>query len=88
MAMIYDDDGYRRILDNLHGGIHLVDQNRVIQYWNKAAEKSTGYSAAVVVVRKSCADNILTHVNSSGEGLCNSLLYKSKGSGRNYLTIT
>jgi len=58
-----------RIMENLHDGLYLVDKDRVIIYWNKAAEKISGFTADEVV-GKSCADNILTHVDSNGNNLC------------------
>ncbi len=63
------DDSFRRILDNLHDGLYFVDRQRVITYWNKAAERISGFTAAEVV-GKSCADNILTHVDGHGCALC------------------
>ncbi|MCK9227432.1 MAG: sensor domain-containing diguanylate cyclase [Syntrophorhabdaceae bacterium] len=60
---------YRRIVDNLYDGLYLVDQNRKIRYWNKGAERISGFTAAEVV-GKSCADNILTHVDKDGNSLC------------------
>jgi len=60
---------YNRIVDNLHDGLYVVDRNRVVQYWNKAAESISGFAAAEVV-GKSCADNILTHVDGGGHNLC------------------
>lgn len=62
-------DTYKRIVENLHDGLYFVDQNRVITYWNKEAEKITGYSADEVVGKR-CMDNILTHVDSDGNSLC------------------
>ena len=62
-------DSYKLWLDNLFDGAYVVDNKRVIQYWNKAAEELTGYSAAEVVGR-SCADNILNHVDLAGNLLC------------------
>jgi diguanylate cyclase (GGDEF)-like protein/PAS domain S-box-containing protein len=67
--MNFDGDTYARIIDNLHDGLYFVDTNRVITYWNKAAERISGYSSAEVV-GKSCADNILTHVDCDGKNLC------------------
>lgn len=67
--MIFDKDSYRRILDNLYNGLYLVDRDRVIRYWNKAAEKISGFTADEVV-GKSCSDNILTHVDGKGHSLC------------------
>lgn len=63
------DESFRRILENLHDGLYFVDRNRVITYWNKAAERISGFAAAEVV-GKSCADNILTHVDGHGCALC------------------
>ena len=36
---------YKEIIDNLHDGVYFVDRDRVITYWNKGAERITGYSA-------------------------------------------
>ena len=62
-------DSYKLWLDNLFDGAYVVDTKRVIQYWNKAAEELTGFSAEEVVGR-SCADNILNHVDLAGNLLC------------------
>ena len=70
--MIFDKDSYRRIVDNIYDGLYIVDKNRIIQYWNKGAERISGYSASEVVGR-SCADNILTHVDSDGNNLCDGM---------------
>jgi diguanylate cyclase (GGDEF)-like protein/PAS domain S-box-containing protein len=67
--MKLDQSSYARIIDNLHDGLYFVDADRIITYWNKAAERITGYRAAEVI-GKSCADNILTHVDSEGCVLC------------------
>ncbi len=67
--MLLDRDSYSRILDNLYDGLYFVDCDRVIRYWNKAAEKITGFTASEVI-GKSCSDNILTHVDSDGNNLC------------------
>ena len=57
------------ILDNIYGGVYYVDQNRKIRYWNKEAEKITGFSKAEVI-GKHCYDNILQHVDDQGTNLC------------------
>jgi diguanylate cyclase (GGDEF)-like protein/PAS domain S-box-containing protein len=67
--MILEHDSYERIIESLHDGLYFVDRDRVITYWNKAAEQTSGYSADEVV-GKSCSDNILTHVDSEGNSLC------------------
>ena len=67
--MTIDKDSFERIIENLHDGLYIVDANRTILYWNKAAERISGFSADEVV-GKSCADNILTHIDSEGNSLC------------------
>ncbi|MCX6080494.1 MAG: GGDEF domain-containing protein [Chloroflexi bacterium] len=60
---------YKELLDNLYDGVYFVDNERRITYWNKSAERLTGYSAEQVMGR-SCKDNILNHCNGQGEELC------------------
>ena len=67
--MILDRVSYSRIIDNLYDGLYFVDRDRIIQYWNKAAERISGYTAAEVV-GSSCSNNILTHVDINGNNLC------------------
>ncbi|MFC1889445.1 diguanylate cyclase [Thermodesulfobacteriota bacterium] len=62
-------DSYESIIENLHDGFYVVDRDRIITFWNKAAEQISGYTANEVV-GKSCSDNILTHVDSEGNNLC------------------
>ncbi len=67
--MKFDNESYRRIVDNLYEGLYFVDRNRVITYWNKAAERISGYRAEEVVGH-SCRDNILCHIDGKGNELC------------------
>jgi diguanylate cyclase (GGDEF)-like protein/PAS domain S-box-containing protein len=67
--MSLEKDSYERIIENLYDGLYFVDRDRVITYWNKGAERISGFTADEVV-GKSCADNILTHVDSQGNSLC------------------
>jgi diguanylate cyclase (GGDEF)-like protein/PAS domain S-box-containing protein len=67
--MKLDEDTYARIIDNLYDGLYFVNRDRIITYWNKAAERISGYAANEVVGR-SCSDNILTHVDDEGRSLC------------------
>ncbi|MGB8982330.1 MAG: GGDEF domain-containing protein [Anaerolineales bacterium] len=60
---------YKDIIDNLYDGVYFVDRDRVINYWNKGAERITGYSAAQTMGR-SCRDNLLNHVTANGVQLC------------------
>lgn len=76
-------ESFQRIVDNLHDGLYLVDRNRVITYWNKAAERISGF-AAEDVVGKCCGDNILNHVDGKGCALCTGMcpLAETMGDGR------
>lgn len=67
--MNFSRESYARIIDNLHDGLYFVDRERKITFWNKAAERIAGFSAAEVLGRH-CSDNILNHVNAAGETLC------------------
>ena len=60
------------VLENLHDGLYFTDTHRVITFWNHAAERITGYTAAEVLGR-SCAANILVHVDTDGRSLCRGL---------------
>ncbi|WP_281746437.1 sensor domain-containing diguanylate cyclase [Thermanaerovibrio acidaminovorans] len=60
---------YKAILDNLLDGVYSTDLERTITYWNRAAERITGYSAQEVLGRH-CHDNILVHVDGEGRSLC------------------
>lgn len=60
---------YKSLLDNLFDGVYFVDTERRITYWNKGAERITGYSAEQVT-DKFCRDNILNHCTENGEELC------------------
>lgn len=75
--MEISSDSFSYVVDNLYDGLYVVDNDRIITYWNKAAERISGFSAEEVVGKK-CSDNILTHVDAKGESLClgNCLLAK------------
>jgi PAS domain S-box-containing protein len=64
-------DFYKRLLDNLHDGVYFVNQDREIVYWNGGAERITGY-AGDDVIGSHCWDNILMHVDTQGNSLCQS----------------
>ncbi len=60
-----------RTLNNLYDGVYVVNPQRVILFWNKAAEAMTGYSAEEVT-GKSCKDDILNHIDENGVLICRS----------------
>ncbi len=64
-----DDGFYKTLLDNLYDGVYFVDRDRRITYWNRGAERITGFTSAEVVGKR-CADAILMHVDLEGKILC------------------
>lgn len=67
--MPHEPDFYKNIVDNLYDGVYFVDRDRTITYWNKGAERISGYPAAQVIGRR-CRDNLLNHVTANGVSLC------------------
>lgn len=60
---------YLNIINNLRDGIYFVDNERRIQFWNKAAENITGYSCEDVVGKR-CQETMLNHIDEEGRPLC------------------
>lgn len=67
--MAENNDFYKEIIENLYDGVYFVDRDRVITFWNKGAERITGYSAPQTIGR-ACRDNLLNHVTANGVQLC------------------
>ncbi len=64
-----NDDFYRTILDNVADGVYFCDRDRRVTFWNRSAERISGYTAEDVV-GSSCSQNILVHVDERGTSLC------------------
>ena len=64
-----DDNFYKKMLENLHDGVYFVDNERKITFWNKGAERITGFTAEEVT-GSYCFDNFLNHVDNDGKQLC------------------
>jgi diguanylate cyclase (GGDEF)-like protein/PAS domain S-box-containing protein len=62
-------DLYKRLIDNLYDGVYFVDPERRITYWNRGAERITGYLSEAVV-GTCCNQNLLKHVTDNGKQLC------------------
>jgi diguanylate cyclase (GGDEF)-like protein/PAS domain S-box-containing protein len=62
-------DFYQALLEELIEGIYYVDRDRNILFWNRAAERITGFTKKEVI-GKSCRDNLLIHVDDGGRHLC------------------
>jgi PAS domain S-box-containing protein len=57
------------VLDDMFDAVYITDKHRHILFWNRGAERVTGYAAADVQGRW-CGDNILDHVDENGNYLC------------------
>jgi diguanylate cyclase (GGDEF)-like protein/PAS domain S-box-containing protein len=64
-----DDNIYRDLLDNLVDGVYFTDRERRINYWNKGAERLSGFRREDVLGKR-CMDNILMHMDEKGNELC------------------
>lgn len=60
---------YDGVFNSLRDGIYFVDTDRKITFWNKGAERITGF-AAEEVLNTFCFENLLNHVDSEGNKLC------------------
>jgi diguanylate cyclase (GGDEF)-like protein/PAS domain S-box-containing protein len=69
-AVTPSDPGfYKELLDHMSNGVYFVNRERKILYWNKGAYRLTGYKAEEIM-GKHCQDNILCHVDKTGNMLC------------------
>jgi len=63
------EQAFLKLLDNIFGGVYYVNKKRQIEFWNKEAERITGYRKEEVV-GKYCYDNILQHIDDENNNLC------------------
>jgi diguanylate cyclase (GGDEF)-like protein/PAS domain S-box-containing protein len=64
-----DQEFYQELLDQISDGVYFVTRKRRITYWNRGAERITGYRADEVLGH-SCSEGILRHVDDTGRQLC------------------
>ncbi len=64
-----DKVSHEILLDSLFDGVYFVDTDKKITFWNKAAERITGFSKEEVIGSR-CSDNLLRHVDENGHELC------------------
>ncbi|MDQ7782968.1 MAG: diguanylate cyclase [Desulfomonilaceae bacterium] len=62
-------EDYRRILENLFEGVYVIDRERRVVFWNKAAELISGFRSDEVIGSR-CRDNVLCHTDLEGRRLC------------------
>lgn len=77
------DHCFKAILDHTFDGVNYVDDKRRILYWNKGAERITGYPSDEVVGQQCQRDDGLCHIDEDGTRLCEKLcpLLTAIGSG-------
>lgn len=66
---MWKDKFCEQVVENIYDGLYIVDINKTIIFWNKSAERISGFSKKEVQGR-ACSDNILNHVDADGENLC------------------
>lgn len=67
--MTIETEFFRSLLDNFYDGVYFVDRERCITYWNKGAERISGYTAAEAVGTH-CYNQLLNHIDADGTCLC------------------
>lgn len=66
---IISDPDIKLLLDSIYDGVYIVNQKQEIVFWNKGAERITGYHKNEVHCKK-CSDDILNHIDANGTPLC------------------
>jgi diguanylate cyclase (GGDEF)-like protein/PAS domain S-box-containing protein len=57
------------VLESIAEGVYTVDRENRITYWNKGAERITGYPREGVIGTQ-CSDKLLKRLDGSGKNLC------------------
>ena len=70
-----------KLLDCLYDGVYFADLDRRITYWNKGAERLTGYTAQETVGR-CCFDKFLMHMDDRGSCLAGCPLRQTLSDGQ------
>lgn len=60
-GMRVDDGFWKTILDNLYDGVCFVDREKRITYWNRGAERITGFTSADMTGTK-CWEHVATYL--------------------------
>ncbi|MCB1189774.1 MAG: sensor domain-containing diguanylate cyclase [Leptospiraceae bacterium] len=64
-----NEEFYQKLIEHISDGIYYVDLSKKITFWNKAAERITGYTKQEVMDAR-CSDNMLRHIDEMGRELC------------------
>ena len=66
-----DEKVFRTLVDEMTYGIFVVQRGGQITYWNRAAERLTGYRSDEVLGKQACRD-VLKPVDAEGKSICDS----------------
>ncbi len=69
MSTLESQNVHDLILEQIADSVYFVNRDKRICFWNRSAEKLTGYTADEVIGSK-CSDGILCHVDQKGKCLC------------------
>lgn len=72
-SFLSNAENFKRTLLSVNDGVYMTDRERRIIFWNSACERITGYTAGEVLGRR-CSDNLLNHIDTNGNPLCDSSL--------------
>ena len=61
--MNQNPDFYKILLENIYDGVYFVDVDRRITFWNRGAERITGFKAEEVVGRVALTTSLCTWMN-------------------------
>jgi diguanylate cyclase (GGDEF)-like protein/PAS domain S-box-containing protein len=64
-----NEDLFRKVSNSVSEGVYRLDAERRIVFWNRAAERITGYTEPEALGKR-CMDDMLRHVDGSGCELC------------------
>ncbi len=62
----------REVLLNLYDGVYMVDSDKKVTFWNKGAERITGFTASEVLGQV-CSDNLLGHAMTGNLSVCSGI---------------
>ena len=68
-TLVTDPMFYKNALEEMYDGVFIIDIARNILFWNRGAERITGYSADEVL-GLNCTDELLMHLDGSGKRIC------------------
>ena len=85
--MEIDNESYKKLMDGLYDGVYCVNLDKKITYWNKGAERITGYKSSEVIGRN-CSDKIFLNITDrdtdTSRDLC--LISRALADGRRHET--